>query len=33
MAASVFSMLPLIIVFLFAQSFFIKGIASAGLKG
>ena len=33
MAASIFSMLPLIIVFLFAQSFFIKGIASAGLKG
>jgi ABC-type glycerol-3-phosphate transport system permease component len=33
MAASVFSMLPLILVFLFAQRFFIKGIASSGLKG
>lgn len=33
MAASLFSMAPLIVVFLFAQRFFIKGIASAGLKG
>lgn len=33
MAASVFSLLPLVLVFLFAQRFFIKGIASAGLKG
>lgn len=33
MAASVFSMAPLIIVFLFTQRFFIKGIASSGLKG
>ncbi len=33
MAAGVFSMAPLLLVFLFAQRFFIKGIASAGLKG
>lgn len=33
LAASVFSMAPLILVFLFAQRFFIKGIASTGLKG
>lgn len=33
MAASIFSMLPLLLVFLFAQKFFVKGIASAGLKG
>lgn len=33
MAASLFSMAPLLLVFLFAQRFFIKGIASAGLKG
>lgn len=33
LAASIFSMLPLIVLFLFAQRFFIKGIASSGLKG
>lgn len=33
MAASTFSMLPLIILFLLTQRFFIKGIANGGLKG
>jgi multiple sugar transport system permease protein/sn-glycerol 3-phosphate transport system permease protein len=33
LAASLFSMLPLILLFLFTQRFFIKGVASSGLKG
>jgi len=33
MAACVFSMLPLIVLFLCTQRFFIKGVASTGLKG
>jgi multiple sugar transport system permease protein/sn-glycerol 3-phosphate transport system permease protein len=33
LAASIFSMLPLIVLFLFTQRFFIKGVASSGLKG
>jgi multiple sugar transport system permease protein/sn-glycerol 3-phosphate transport system permease protein len=33
LAASLFSMLPLIVLFLFTQRFFIKGVASSGLKG
>lgn len=33
LAASLFSMLPLVLLFLAAQRFFIKGIASGGLKG
>jgi ABC-type glycerol-3-phosphate transport system permease component len=33
LAAGVFSMAPLLFVFLFTQRFFIKGIASAGVKG
>jgi ABC-type glycerol-3-phosphate transport system permease component len=33
MAACVLSMLPLIVLFLFTQRFFIKGVASSGLKG
>lgn len=33
MAACLFSMLPLILLFLFTQRFFIKGVASSGLKG
>lgn len=33
MAACVFSMLPLIVLFLCTQRFFIKGVASSGLKG
>jgi ABC-type glycerol-3-phosphate transport system permease component len=33
MAACVFSMLPLVILFLFTQRFFIRGVASSGLKG
>ena len=33
MAASVVSILPLVVLFLFTQRFFIKGIASGGLKG
>lgn len=33
LAASLIGMLPLIVLFLFTQRFFIKGIASGGLKG
>jgi multiple sugar transport system permease protein len=33
MAASVASVIPIIIVFLFTQKFFIEGIATSGLKG
>ncbi len=33
MAASLFAMLPLILLFLVAQRFFIKGLASSGIKG
>jgi ABC-type glycerol-3-phosphate transport system permease component len=33
MAACVLSMLPLIVLFLFTQRFFIRGVASSGLKG
>lgn len=33
LAASLFSMLPLVALFLATQRFFIKGIASSGLKG
>lgn len=33
MAATTLSILPLVIVFLFAQKYFIEGIASTGLKG
>lgn len=33
LAACLFSMLPLILLFLFTQRFFIKGVASSGLKG
>jgi multiple sugar transport system permease protein/sn-glycerol 3-phosphate transport system permease protein len=33
MAACVFSMLPLIVLFLCTQRFFIRGVASSGLKG
>lgn len=33
LAASLIGMLPLLLLFLFAQRFFIKGIASGGLKG
>lgn len=33
LAASLIGMLPLVILFLFAQRFFIKGIASSGIKG
>lgn len=33
MAASLFSMLPLILLFLATQRFFIKGVASSGIKG
>ena len=32
MAASTFSMLPIVILFLFAQKYFIRGIARSGLK-
>ena len=33
MAACVFSMLPLVVLFLCTQRFFIRGVASSGLKG
>ncbi len=33
LAASLFAMLPLILLFLFTQRFFIQGVASSGLKG
>lgn len=33
LAASLFSMLPLLLLFVFTQRFFIKGVASSGLKG
>lgn len=33
LAASLFSMLPLVILFIFTQRFFIKGLAAGGLKG
>jgi ABC-type glycerol-3-phosphate transport system permease component len=33
MAASVFTLLPIIIIFLFAQRYFIQGITMSGLKG
>jgi ABC-type glycerol-3-phosphate transport system permease component len=33
LAASLFSMLPLVILFILAQRFFIRGIAAGGLKG
>lgn len=33
MAASVFTLIPIIVVFLFAQRYFIEGIATSGLKG
>jgi len=33
MAASTFSMIPVIILFLFVQKYFIQGIARTGLKG
>jgi len=33
LAASLFTMLPLIVLFLLAQRFFIQGIASSGIKG
>jgi len=33
MAASTFSMIPIIILFLFVQKYFIQGIARTGLKG
>ncbi|NJM07031.1 hypothetical protein HC891_13920 [Candidatus Gracilibacteria bacterium] len=33
LAASLVGMLPLILLFLFAQRYFVKGIASSGLKG
>ena len=33
MAACVFSILPLLLLFLFTQRFFVKGVASGGLKG
>jgi len=33
MAASVVSLLPVFIVFLFFQRFFVQGIATSGLKG
>jgi multiple sugar transport system permease protein len=33
MAGSVITVLPVIIVFLFAQRYFVQGIATSGLKG
>jgi multiple sugar transport system permease protein len=33
MAGSVISVLPVIVVFLFSQEFFIQGITLSGLKG
>ena len=33
MAGSVFAILPLLMLFLFTQRFFVKGVASGGLKG
>jgi multiple sugar transport system permease protein/sn-glycerol 3-phosphate transport system permease protein len=33
LAASVFSLLPLVVLFLLAQRFFIRGLAAGGLKG
>jgi ABC-type glycerol-3-phosphate transport system permease component len=33
MAASLFSIAPLIVLFLFTQRFFIKSVAASGLKG
>ena len=33
MAASVFSLIPVFVVFLFFQRFFVQGIATSGLKG
>ncbi|MGC8638145.1 MAG: carbohydrate ABC transporter permease, partial [Athalassotoga sp.] len=32
MAASTFTMLPIVILFLFAQRYFIEGIARTGIK-
>lgn len=33
MSASVFTLLPVIVIFLFAQRYFIEGVAMSGLKG
>ena len=33
MAAATSSILPIVIIFLFAQKYFIEGIASSGIKG
>ena len=33
MAANVMSILPVLALFVFAQRFFIRGIATSGLKG
>lgn len=33
LAASLFSMLPLLVLFIFTQRYFIKGVTSSGLKG
>jgi multiple sugar transport system permease protein len=33
MAANVMSMLPVLLLFFLAQRYFIRGIASSGLKG
>ncbi|KUK82452.1 MAG: Binding-protein-dependent transport systems inner membrane component, partial [Petrotoga mobilis] len=33
MAASTFTMIPIVILFIFLQRYFIEGIARTGLKG
>jgi multiple sugar transport system permease protein len=33
LAAALIALLPLVIVFIFAQKYFIQGIATTGLKG
>jgi multiple sugar transport system permease protein len=33
MAASVLSLIPVFVVFMFFQRFFVEGIATSGLKG
>jgi len=33
MAASTFSMIPVVILFLFLQQYFVEGISRTGLKG
>jgi multiple sugar transport system permease protein len=33
MAASTFSMIPIVIIFIFLQRYFVEGIAKSGLKG